>query len=79
MANINGKTNYGMKILLIGFTLTTTGGAFLFLKDIVDNVLIHKIIGNVGYFIAMIGFVLCGVGMIRHWIEFFRKIKNRQI
>lgn len=79
MANSNGKTDYGTKILLIGFTLTTIGGSFLFLKDIVDNVLIHKIIGNVGYFIAMIGFVLCGVGMIRHWIEFFRKIKNRQI
>ena len=62
-----------MKIHLVGFMLTTIGGVFLFLKDIVDNVLIHKIIGNVGYFIAVIGFVLCGVGMVRHWIEFFRK------
>lgn len=79
MASSNSKTNLGMKILLIGFALTTIGGLFLFLKDIVDNALIHNIIGKVGYFIAMIGFVLCGVGMIRHWIDFFRKIKNRPI
>ena len=78
MTHDENSKAYGMKIFFTGILLTTIGGSFLFIKDIIVNDQLHNAVAKVGYIIAIVGFIVCGIGMIWHWIEFFRRIKEKK-
>lgn len=69
---------YGMKIFFTGILLTTIGGSFLFIKDVILNNTLHDAVAKIGYVIAIAGFIIAGIGMFWHWVEFFRRIKEKK-
>lgn len=72
----NKALKYGMKTFFVGFTIATIGGSLLFLKDAIINNVIHDVMSEIGYYTAMLGFLISFLGMTMHWIEFFKNIKS---